>query len=238
MGAGLVQPLALREGKQAMVVNCEEVWREISNYIDGDVEVNFAAAMKEHFGTCKRCASLLAGMQNVIRLYRDERMFEVPAGFSHRLQKRLATSLSPEPSLRLRWSAWLIPVAAIALIAAGVTLTNTFSFHRPVRSILAVPGHDIPPDLQVVVSNGSRLFHRPGCRFIHDKFSERTLTAKEAQRQGYAPCPRCLRQYLKTQLMPRFNRQFAAAVDPNATARHDEDSEQQEPEVSLITRDR
>jgi hypothetical protein len=37
-----------------------------------------------------------------------------------------------------------------------------------------------------------------GCPFIHDKASERTITAKEAMQDGYVPCTRCLRQYLKT----------------------------------------
>jgi hypothetical protein len=52
----------------------------------------------------------------------------------------------------------------------------------------------------VVVSSGAKLFHVPGCEFIHDKASERTLTAREAMQEGYVPCPRCLRQYLKTGL--------------------------------------
>jgi methylphosphotriester-DNA--protein-cysteine methyltransferase len=52
----------------------------------------------------------------------------------------------------------------------------------------------------VVVSDGSKLFHVPGCKYIHDKASERTTTAKQAMQDGYVPCPRCLRQYLKTGL--------------------------------------
>jgi hypothetical protein len=54
--------------------------------------------------------------------------------------------------------------------------------------------------MTVVVSSGAKLFHVPGCPFIHDKATERTLTAKAAMSEGYVPCPRCLRQYLKTGL--------------------------------------
>jgi len=43
----------------------------------------------------------------------------------------------------------------------------------------------------------------PGCEFIHDKASQRTMTAKEAMQEGYVPCTRCLRQYLKTSLTGR-----------------------------------
>ena len=128
-----------------------------------------------------------------------ERMLEVPAGFSRRLEKRLGKNMV-KGSGWSSWSAWLVPVAAIALFTGALALMDQFTFKNPPRSILAEPGHDIPPDLVVVVSSGAKLFHVPGCEFIHDKASERTLTAKEAIREGYAPCPRCLRQYLKTGL--------------------------------------
>jgi hypothetical protein len=98
------------------------------------------------------------------------------------------------------WSAWLVPVAAIALIAGTLQLTNSLTFRNFIKSQHAAPGNNIPPDLVVVVSSGAKIFHVPGCEFIHDKASQRTMTAKEAMQQGYVPCTRCLRQYLKTEL--------------------------------------
>jgi hypothetical protein len=210
MEAGLVQPVAVREGTKTMVnhenanrenVNCEQVWQEISNYVDGDVDATRRAEMDGHIRGCKKCASVLAGMQNVVRLYGDERMLEVPSGFSRRLEKRLAQNPAKKPSRWLTWEAWLVPVAALLLIAGGLKVTNRFSFHAPQKSILAPPANNIPPELQVVVSNGSKVFHVPGCPFIHDKNSERKMLAKEAILEGYSPCPRCLRQYLKTGLI-------------------------------------
>ena len=200
------------------MLNCEEVWREISNYIDGDVDVTLRASMDEHFGTCKRCASVLAGTRNVVQLYGDERMLEVPAGFSRRLEKRLAKN-AVKGSGWSSWSAWLVPVAAIALFTGALALMDQFTFKNPAKSILAEPGHDIPPDMLVVVSDGSKVFHVAGCPFIHDKATERTITAKQAIQDGYVPCSRCLRQYLKTGLMgPR------GSDDDNEEA-------EQEPEV-------
>jgi hypothetical protein len=188
-----------------MVVNqgmlqCEQVWREISNYVDGDVDAALRSSMEEHLRTCQRCASVLSGTRNVIQLYGDERMLEVPAGFSRRLKKRLTKDAAVKGSRWSSWSAWLVPVAAIALIVGGLKLANTFTFRNLIRSQHAMPANNIPPDLVVVVSSGSKIFHVPGCRFIHDKASERTLTAKQAIGEGYFPCTRCLRQYLKTGL--------------------------------------
>ena len=77
-------------------MNCEQVWREVSNYIDGDVDAALRSSMEEHFKTCQRCASVLAGTRNVVQLYGDERMLEVPAGFSRRLEKRLTQDAASE----------------------------------------------------------------------------------------------------------------------------------------------
>jgi len=182
------------------MLNCEQVWREVSNYVDGEVDAALRSTMEEHFRTCKRCASVLAGTRNVAQLYGDDRMLEVPAGFSRRLEKRLAKDAAVKGSGWSSWSAWLVPVAAIALIAGSLLLVNSLTRGHFIRSHQALPGNNVPPDLQVVVSNGSKVFHVAGCPFIHDKASERTMTAKEAMQEGYVPCTRCLRQYLKTEL--------------------------------------
>jgi hypothetical protein len=186
--------------------SCEQVWREISNYVDGEVDGALRLSMEEHFKTCARCASVLAGTRNVVALYGDERMLEVPAGFGRRLERRLArgatgSAAAGSGSRWSSWSAWLVPVAAMALIAGGVLLTNSLTQGRFIRSYHAEPGNNIPPDLVVVVSDGSKLFHVPGCSFIHDKASERTMTAKEAMQDGYVPCTRCLRKYLTSSLI-------------------------------------
>jgi hypothetical protein len=203
------------------VLNCEDVWREISNYVDGEVEPALRSSMDEHFRTCARCASVLAGTRNVTQLYGDERMLDVPAGFGSRLEKRLAKNGALKGGWS-SWSAWLVPVAALALIAGGVLLTNSLTHGRFIKSYHAEPGNNIPPDLVVVVSDGSRVFHVPGCPFIHDKASERTMTAKEAMRDGYVPCTRCLRQYLKTSITGRPGEDVA----DNAGAEAEEEPEE------------
>jgi hypothetical protein len=182
-------------------VNCELVWREVSNYIEGEVDPALRSAMNEHFQTCQRCKSVLEGTRNVIQLYSDERMIdeqtiEVPAGYSRRLEKRLAQSARVSGSGWSSWSAWLVPVAALALIAGGLRVANSLTITAPLKSEHAQPGHDIPPDMVVVVSTDTKLFHVAGCDLIHNKDKVRTLTAKEAIQQGYTPCLRCMRKYL------------------------------------------
>ena len=70
-------------------ITCLEVWREISNYIDGDVSTELRARMEAHFKNCKHCTAIHDGTRNVVRLIGDGKAFEVPSGFSQRLYCQL-----------------------------------------------------------------------------------------------------------------------------------------------------
>jgi hypothetical protein len=177
-----------------MVVNCEDVWREISNYLEGDVELRLRLALEEHIRGCKRCTAVLDGTRNVVQLYGDERMLEAPLGFSQRLQHRLEENL---PRSRRRFLGWIVAAAAASLAAGVIEVARASIFSRPeLRSEHGQPGIGVPPDMQVVVSRDGKIFHRQGCPFIHEKAQVEMMTAREAMREGYSPCVRCMKQYL------------------------------------------
>ena len=177
-----------------MVVTCEEVWREISNYIEGDVDPPFRVAIDEHVAGCRKCKAVLEGTRNVVHLYRDDRLYEVPAGFSRRMRARLEASMPPQ-----RGSAWgwMVAFAAALLIVGTFVITNSASVvQTALRSPHAQPGIHVPPQLMVVVADDGKTFHVQGCKFIHDK-NVRSMPAEEAMRQGYTPCIRCMKRYLR-----------------------------------------
>jgi hypothetical protein len=191
-----------------MVVNCEHVWREISNYLDKEVDPETRAAMEAHFKECKHCTAVLDGTRNVVQLYGDDRLFELPAGFSQRLQRRLAQQSSSSRYGSAR-TFWMLAVAAAALLAGGLTLGNSTVFRQPeLRSEHAQPPHNIPPALMVALSTDGKVFHVPGCKYLHkrDGESPQLMTAADALKEGYVPCPRCLRQYLSVRVeCPRIH---------------------------------
>jgi hypothetical protein len=196
-------------------VNCELVWQEISNHLEGDVDASLRAAIEEHFATCAKCRSVLAGVRNVIRLYGDERMIEAPAGFGARLQRKLARGTRVR-SGSATWTSWLIPVAAVLLMTGGLRVASSRTVAHPLLSEHAQPGLAIPPDMAVVVSAGAKEFHVAGCDYIHNKETERTLSAREAEREGYVPCVRCMRKYLQTASLGRTELEAEAGKDLNA----------------------
>ena len=203
-------------------VNCELVWREISNYLEGEIDPSLRSAMDQHFHTCARCKSVLEGTRNVIQLYGDERMIDVPSGYGHRLERRLAQSARVRRRSWSPWSAWLVPLAALLLITGGVKIASSRTVPHPLLSEHAQGARDIPPDMMVVVSADAKEFHVAGCPFIHNKDKEKTLTAKEAVQQGYVPCVRCMRKYLETANAGRTSLEMEATsqVEPGEPKQH------------------
>jgi len=178
-----------------MVITCEQVWQEISNYLEGEVSTEMRAALESHVKGCKRCTAVLDGTRNIISIYSDDRLQEVPFGYHQRLRSKLQAAM-PRP--RGSIYGWALAFAALALLTGSVAIVGVATSHNPLRDPLAKQGSGVPADLKVIVVEGGKTFHVAGCTFIHDtsKDQEKTMTAAEAMREGYTPCVRCLREYL------------------------------------------
>jgi hypothetical protein len=70
-------------------ISCIEVWREISNYVSGEVESELKTRIELHLRNCKHCTALLEGTKNTVRLLADGDWYPLPGGFSERLFHRL-----------------------------------------------------------------------------------------------------------------------------------------------------
>jgi len=74
---------------EVIEISCIEVWREVSNFVDGEVDAELRARMEAHFKGCAHCTAILDGMKNVVKLVGDGVEYEMPAGFSSRLQSKI-----------------------------------------------------------------------------------------------------------------------------------------------------
>lgn len=77
-----------------MKLDCKHIWRELSNYIDGDIPPEVRRDVEAHVAQCRHCAALLDSTHNIIVLIADERRMELPLGFSKRLRERLERELA------------------------------------------------------------------------------------------------------------------------------------------------
>jgi anti-sigma factor RsiW len=72
-----------------MVIDCKHVWSYISEYLDGTLPAETRDAVQKHLDLCEICSAILDSTRNVIILTADDRVFELPVGFSERLHARI-----------------------------------------------------------------------------------------------------------------------------------------------------
>ena len=72
-----------------MKISCDEVWREISNYLEEEVSAGLRTRMDQHFEGCKRCTAVLVGTRNVVRLVGDASVFDLLTTVSDCIDQKL-----------------------------------------------------------------------------------------------------------------------------------------------------
>jgi hypothetical protein len=181
--------MGFERSEETMGMSCQEVWRDISDYIDEDLDPARRAPLDQHFAECRHCTALLDGMRNIIALYRDERMLAPPDGFHERLYQRLGEKTNRSRRSSLAWT--LAAAAAIPLVLA------LFSFKK-----LLLPRHDSQgpmrqPDprqtmgtVAISLDQDDKVYHIAGCSHLHGK--PKFLPIEEAIRERYTPCVYCI----------------------------------------------
>lgn len=77
-----------------MVLECKHVWDYISGYLDKTLTPDILRLVQEHLDHCEVCSAILDSTRNILILTADERVFELPLGFSDHLHARLDEELN------------------------------------------------------------------------------------------------------------------------------------------------
>jgi hypothetical protein len=72
-----------------MVLECKHVWDYISGYLDDSLSIEAREQVQMHLEHCEICSAILDSTRNILVLTADDRVFELPVGFSDRLHARL-----------------------------------------------------------------------------------------------------------------------------------------------------
>jgi len=72
-----------------VVIDCKHVWDAISGYLDNTLAPEVREVVQKHLEHCSICSAVLDSTRNILILTADDRVFELPAGFSERLHARL-----------------------------------------------------------------------------------------------------------------------------------------------------
>ena len=71
------------------MITCEEVLREISNYLDEELTLELRAQVQEHLRLCHNCTVLVNTTRKTLTVVADNFVAELPHGVSERLIERL-----------------------------------------------------------------------------------------------------------------------------------------------------
>lgn len=72
-----------------MVIECRLIWDCLSDYFDGTLPEATREAVQGHLEHCEICSAVLDSARNILVLTMDDRIFELPVGFTERLHERL-----------------------------------------------------------------------------------------------------------------------------------------------------
>jgi hypothetical protein len=72
-----------------MIMECRHVWSYISDYLDDSLSSETVDLVKRHLEHCGICSAILDSTRNILVLTADDRVFELPIGFSDRLHTRI-----------------------------------------------------------------------------------------------------------------------------------------------------
>ena len=88
--------------RKPIEIDCEEVWRQISNYLDDEVGAELRTIMEAHFRDCPHCSAILDGTRNVVKLIGHGKAVDVPTNVSQRFYTKLNDYLAAHPKKRGR----------------------------------------------------------------------------------------------------------------------------------------
>jgi predicted anti-sigma-YlaC factor YlaD len=76
------------------MVRCKTIIANLSEYLDGNASSEMRQKIERHLRGCRRCTAVYDSTRKMLVITGDERIFEVPAGFSDRLHSFLDRVIS------------------------------------------------------------------------------------------------------------------------------------------------
>jgi predicted anti-sigma-YlaC factor YlaD len=76
-----------------VALECKHVWDYISEFLDDSLPLETKELVEKHLENCEICSAILDSTRNILILTADDRVFELPAGYSERLHAVLAREI-------------------------------------------------------------------------------------------------------------------------------------------------
>jgi anti-sigma factor RsiW len=75
-------------------VNCQAATRELSNYIDNELDASLRAELEEHLHGCTHCTVVLSQIKHTVEVFCDAEPVALPPDTRQRLYEALQKKLN------------------------------------------------------------------------------------------------------------------------------------------------
>ena len=79
-------------------MNCKGVIRELSNYIDGDLDPGLKTELERHLNHCEDCTMIVDQTKKSIEILCDSKPLELPSDVRSRLHAALREKTGQKPT--------------------------------------------------------------------------------------------------------------------------------------------
>jgi anti-sigma factor RsiW len=76
-------------------LNCEGVIRELSSYLDGELDPAVQKELERHLGDCGECALIVDQTKKTVQFFCNSEPVELPAEVRSRLREALRRKIRP-----------------------------------------------------------------------------------------------------------------------------------------------
>ncbi|MBI4165967.1 MAG: zf-HC2 domain-containing protein [Acidobacteria bacterium] len=75
-------------------MNCREVVRQLSEYLDGELDAGLVQALEEHLSGCRDCRIIVDTTRKTVEIFCNSEPLPLPDAVHERLMKALAAKFS------------------------------------------------------------------------------------------------------------------------------------------------
>ena len=85
--------VVVSERVRAVEIACDEVRRELVDYMEEDLKMDLRMRIDQHLENCQHCTAIYDGVRNVVELVGAQGSIELPRGFTQRLYRRFLNQI-------------------------------------------------------------------------------------------------------------------------------------------------
>lgn len=72
-------------------MKCKDFLKELTDYLDGNIQVEVRTELEEHLQWCRDCYVVLNTTKKTIEIYRDNQLYELPDTLRSKLHQAIIT---------------------------------------------------------------------------------------------------------------------------------------------------